>query len=142
MFNKGDDQLVVTDVNLRRERRDDGAAQPAMPGALLITTIIFVVLATLFALATVLHLLVADGTPAVGVFFATMSLACAVTVAGLSHRRTWAAYLTYGLTGLLAAASLGLFSAITIVGAGLLVWVFWALGLRRSRDWLAAASRR
>ncbi|MEH1015436.1 hypothetical protein V6U90_20265 [Micromonospora sp. CPCC 206060] len=113
-----------------------------MPGAVLTTVVIFGILAVLFILAAFLHMLVEDGTLAAGIFFVTLALACAAVAAGLVQRRPWSGHLVLVLSGLLFAASLGVFGAITIVGVGLVVWVLWALNRRESREWLAVRARR
>ncbi|WP_244367656.1 hypothetical protein [Micromonospora echinofusca] len=113
-----------------------------MPGVVRGTVVVFGILAVLFVLAAFLHMLIEDGTLAAGIFFVTLALACAVAAAGLVQRRPWAGHLVIVLAGLLFAASLGVFGAITIVGVGLVVWVLWALNRRESREWLTVRVRR
>ncbi len=108
---------------------------------MLVTTLAFVLLALLFALATVHRLLTEDGSIGAAVFFATMGVACALVALGLAGCRPWAPYPAYALAGLFAAASLGLFGAITIVGIALLAWVVWSLTTRPAREWLGGARR-
>jgi hypothetical protein len=112
-----------------------------MPGPVLVTVLVFVLLAVLFALATVHRLLVDDGSIGAAVFFATMAVACAVVAAGLARCRPWAPYPAYVLAGLLAVASLGLFGAITIVGLALFAWVVWSLTSHSTREWLGGPRR-
>ncbi|TWH69700.1 hypothetical protein JD77_04714 [Micromonospora olivasterospora] len=112
-----------------------------MPGPVLLTAVVFVVLAVLFALATLHRLVDDDGSIGAAVFFAAMAVACAAPALGLSGRRPWAPVAAYVPSGLLATASLGTFGAITLVGLGLLAWVLWALNARASRDWLAGPRR-
>ncbi|WP_245712889.1 hypothetical protein [Micromonospora nigra] len=107
-----------------------------MPGTLRITVLTFAVLALLFALAFA-HRLLADGSLGATAFFAVLAVACAVVAGALAARRAWAPFPAYALAGLLAAASLGLFGAITVVGLALLAWVLWALNTRPSREWLS-----
>ncbi|EEP69676.1 hypothetical protein MCAG_00003 [Micromonospora sp. ATCC 39149] len=113
----------------------------SMPGSVRVTVLAFAVLTLLFALATVHRLLVEGGSLGAALFFATMAAACALVAGSLSARRPWAAYPAYTLSGLFAAASLGLFGAITIVGVGLLAWVLWSLNTRPARDWLGGRRR-
>ncbi|MBO4207967.1 hypothetical protein GSF22_18440 [Micromonospora echinofusca] len=118
------------------------ALRSPMPGVVRGTVVVFGILAVLFVLAAFLHMLIEDGTLAAGIFFVTLALACAVAAAGLVQRRPWAGHLVIVLAGLLFAASLGVFGAITIVGVGLVVWVLWALNRRESREWLTVRVRR
>ncbi|KIR62013.1 hypothetical protein ABUL04_14630 [Micromonospora harpali] len=119
----------------------DLLGSPPMPGPVRVTVLVFAVLTLLFALATVHRLLVEDGSLGAAVFFATMAAACALVAGALAARRPWAAYPAYALSGLFAAASLGLFGAITIVGLGLLAWVLWSLNTRPAREWLSGRRR-
>lgn len=109
--------------------------RPPIPLPVLLTAVAFALLAVLFGLAVVLGLLVADGTVAAAVFFGVFALTCATVAAGLLGRRRWAAPAAYAVAALLAAASLGLFGAITVVGLGFAAWVSWALRPRRSAGW-------
>ncbi|MEV6692099.1 hypothetical protein AB0M35_11605 [Micromonospora sp. NPDC051196] len=112
-----------------------------MPTPVRITVLVFALLSLLFALATAHRLLTEGGSLGAAVFFAVMTVACLLVAAGLVARRPWAPFPAYALAALLAAASLGLFGAITCVGLGLLVWVLWALNTRASRDWFGGRRR-
>ncbi|MEU6022927.1 hypothetical protein ACGFIK_05925 [Micromonospora sp. NPDC048871] len=114
---------------------------PVMPTPVRITVLVFGLLSLLFALATVHRLLTEGGSLGAAVFFAVMTVACLLVTTALATRRAWAPFPAYALAGLLAAASLGLFGAITCVGAGLLAWVLWALNTRASRDWFGGRRR-
>ncbi|PZG17740.1 hypothetical protein C1I95_14880 [Micromonospora craterilacus] len=114
---------------------------PAMPTPVRVTVLVFALLSLLFALATVHRMLAQGGSLGAAVFFAVMATACALVAVSLAVRRPWAPYPAYALAGLLAAASLGLFGAITVVGLGLLVWVVCALNIRASRDWFSGRRR-
>ncbi|MBX7267620.1 hypothetical protein KIF24_17310 [Micromonospora sp. Llam7] len=114
---------------------------PATPTQVRVTVLTFALLSLLFALATVHRLLAETGSLGAVAFFAVMAAACALVAVSLAGRRPWAPYPAYALAGLLAAASLGLFGAITIVGLGLLAWVVLALNVRASRDWFGGRGR-
>ncbi|WP_320069817.1 hypothetical protein [Micromonospora sp. RTGN7] len=128
-----------------RPTRAGGSAyllrRPPMPGPVLVTVLLFAFLALLFALATAHRLLAQDGSLGAAMFFAVMAVTCAFVAFSLFGRRPWARYPAYALAGLFAAASLGLFGAITIVGVGLLVWVLWSLNTRTARQWLTGRRR-
>ncbi|GIJ79925.1 hypothetical protein SAMN05443287_102447 [Micromonospora phaseoli] len=115
--------------------------QPATPTPVRVTVLVFAVLSLLFTLATVHRLVAGTGSLGAVVFFAVMAGACGLVAISLAARRPWAPYPAYALTTLLAAASLGLFGAITIVGLALLAWVLWALNVRASRDWFGRRGR-
>ncbi|MFF5218846.1 hypothetical protein [Micromonospora sp. NPDC000442] len=114
---------------------------PTMPTPVRVTVLAFALLSLLFALATVHRSLAATGSLGAVAFFAVMATACALVAVSLAARRRWAPYPAYALAGLLAAASLGLFGAITVVGLGLLAWVVLALNTRVSRDWFGGRGR-
>ncbi|RIV41164.1 hypothetical protein [Micromonospora radicis] len=114
---------------------------PVMPAPVRLTVLVFGLLMLLFALATVHRLVTDGGSLGAAVFFAVLAVASALVTAALAGRRVWAPYATYALAGLLAAASLGLFGAITCVGLALLAWVLWALNARASRDWFGNRRR-
>ncbi|MFV2101060.1 hypothetical protein [Micromonospora sp. LOL_024] len=115
--------------------------QPATPTPVRITVLVFAVLSLLFTLATTHRLVAGTGSLGAVVYFAVMAVACALVALSLATRRPWAPYPAYALATLLAAASLGLFGAITIVGLGLLAWVVWALNVRACRDWFGRRGR-
>ncbi|GIJ25216.1 hypothetical protein Vqi01_03780 [Micromonospora qiuiae] len=112
-----------------------------MPTPLRLTVLAFTLLSLLFALAVAHRLLTEGSSFGAPVFFAVMAAACALVALGLVGRRSWAPYCAYALAGLLAAASLGLFGAVTCVGLALLAWVLWALNTRASRDWFTGRRR-
>ena len=114
---------------------------PAMPTPLRLTVLAFTLLSLIFALAVAHRLLTKGSSFGAPVFFSIMAVFCALVALGLVGRRPWAPYCAYALAGLLAAASLGLFGAITCVGLALLAWVLWALNTRASRDWLRERRR-
>ncbi|GIJ10933.1 hypothetical protein ACFFMR_17250 [Micromonospora andamanensis] len=114
---------------------------PTTPTPVRVTVLAFALLSLLFALATAHRALAATGSLGAVAFFAVMAAACALVAVGLATRRRWSPYPAYALAGLLAAASLGLFGAITIVGLGLLAWVVVALNTRVSRDWFSGRRR-
>ncbi|NLU78423.1 hypothetical protein HCA58_08530 [Micromonospora sp. HNM0581] len=114
---------------------------PTTPTPVRGTVLAFALLSLLFALATVHRSLAATGSLGAVAFFAAMATACALVSVSLAARRRWAPYPAYALAALLAAASLGLFGAITVVGLGLLVWVVLALNTRDSRDWFGRRGR-
>ncbi|TCB98442.1 hypothetical protein E0H26_08665 [Micromonospora zingiberis] len=114
---------------------------PVMPTPVRVTVLVFGLLSLLFALATGHRLLTEGGSLGAAVFFAVLAVGCLLVAASLITRRPWAPYPAYALAGLLAAASLGLFGAITCVGLGLLAWVLWALNTRASRDWFGGRRR-
>ncbi|MFF0722438.1 MULTISPECIES: hypothetical protein [unclassified Micromonospora] len=119
----------------------DTFRHPATPTPVRLTVLVFGVLALLFALATAHRAVVDGGSLGAAVFFAVMAVACTLVAVSLAARRQWAPYPAYALTGLLAAASLGLWGAITCVGGLLLLWVLWALNTRVSRDWFGRRGR-
>ncbi|MGC5051419.1 hypothetical protein ACLQ2S_08215 [Micromonospora sp. DT48] len=114
---------------------------PTTPTPVRATVLAFALLSLLFALATVHRLLSSTGSLGAVAFFAVMTAACTLVAISLAARRRWAPYPAYALAGLLAAASLGLFGAITIVGLGLLAGVVLALNSRVSRDWFRGHGR-
>ncbi|GIJ20586.1 hypothetical protein [Micromonospora lutea] len=114
---------------------------PTTPTPVRVTVLAFALLALLFALATVHRLLGTSGSLGAVAFFAVMATACALVAVSLATRRRWAPYPAYALAGLLAAASLGLFGAITLVGLGLLAWVVVALNTHVARDWFRGRAR-
>ncbi|MEV2237167.1 hypothetical protein [Micromonospora sp. NPDC049891] len=114
---------------------------PTTPTPVRVTVLAFALLSLLFALATLHRALATTGSLGAVVFFAVMAVACGLVAVSLAARRRWAPYPAYALAGLLAAASLGLFGAITIVGLGLLTWVVLALNTRVSRDWFSGRRR-
>ncbi|MEG3636039.1 hypothetical protein [Micromonospora palythoicola] len=111
------------------------------PTPVRVTVLAFALLSLLFALATAHRLLATTGSLGAVAFFAVMAGACGLVAISLAARRRWAPYPAYALAGLLAAASLGLFGAITIVGLGLLAWVVLALNTRSARDWFGRPGR-
>ncbi|MFY1576214.1 hypothetical protein ACN26Z_15135 [Verrucosispora sp. WMMD703] len=114
---------------------------PTTPTPVRVTVLAFALLALLFALAMVHRSLAAKGSLGAVAFFAVMATACALVAVSLAARRRWAPYPAYAVAGVLAAASLGLFGAITIVGLGLFAWVAVALNTRSSRDWFGRRGR-
>ncbi|WP_216592444.1 hypothetical protein [Verrucosispora sioxanthis] len=109
------------------------------PTPVRVTVLAFALLSLLFALATAHRSLATTGSLGAVAFFAVMATACGLVA--LAARRRWAPYPAYALAGLLAAASLGLLGAITIVGLGLLAWVVLALNTRSARDWFGRPGR-